>query len=145
MSKAKSPQEPVKRIEEATKVAIVGDRNWTNRRVMASTMKLIRKTATVVTSGARGAETMAEAIAAQLELHQVIHRANWGRYGRAAAHRRDKLIFATNPDLLLIFRGSAQSSYRIKQMMKQAGRLGITTKLIENKGRRDGSTMGTSR
>lgn len=56
----------------------------------------------VVSGGAKGPDSWAEAVAHELGIQCVVYPAEWKRYGRGAGHRRNALI-AEHADECLVF------------------------------------------
>jgi hypothetical protein len=84
------------------RVAIVGSRTWTDAAAIRRYIDKLPATATVVSGGAPGVDTMAENAARARGLRVQVFQANWKRYGRGAGMIRNSEIIA-NADIVLAF------------------------------------------
>jgi predicted Rossmann fold nucleotide-binding protein DprA/Smf involved in DNA uptake len=87
-------------------VAIVGSRGFTNRAVIESAVRrwmvLAPEGLTIISGGARGADSIGEAIADALAIPKRIHLPDWDRFGRSAGFRRNETI-VNDADVVLAF------------------------------------------
>ena len=72
----------------------------------------------VIHGGARGADTLAGAIARELGLHVACVLANWSLYGKAAGHRRNAAMLALKPELVIAFPGGRGTANCVDQARK---------------------------
>lgn len=84
------------------RVAIVGSRTWTDEATIRRYVDKLPATATVVSGGSPGVDTMAEHAARARGLRVRVFRADWKRHGRGAGMVRNSKIIA-NADIVLAF------------------------------------------
>jgi YspA, cpYpsA-related SLOG family len=87
-------------------VAIVGSRGFTNRHVIEGAIRrwmvLSPEGLTIVSGGARGADSLGEDIARALNLRTIIHLPDWDTHGKAAGFIRNRDI-VRDADVVLAF------------------------------------------
>lgn len=87
-------------------LAIVGSRTFedefTIRAAIRRWMVLAPEGVTIVSGGARGADSLGEKIAKEFALPTIIHLPNWELFGRGAGFRRNMLI-VRDADVVLAF------------------------------------------
>lgn len=87
-------------------VAIVGSRGFDQPHIIRNAVRrwmvLAPEGVTIVSGGARGADTMGGEVAKELSLPTIIHLPDWDRFGRSAGFRRNELIVA-DADVVLAF------------------------------------------
>lgn len=87
-------------------IAIVGSRSFANEHIIRTAirkwMALAPEGVTIVSGGARGADSIGEAIAKELSLPTIIHLPDWQRYGKSAGFRRNMDI-VRDADVVLAF------------------------------------------
>lgn len=87
-------------------IAIVGSRDFTDEHVIRSAIRrwmvLAPEGVTIVSGGARGADSIGEQIAKDLSLPTIIHLPDWQGGGRSAGFDRNKLI-VRDADVVLAF------------------------------------------
>lgn len=84
-------------------VLVTGSRAWTDRDTIRQALFNAEPIGTVIHGGARGADRIADELAAELGYSVEIYPADWDRYGKAAGHRRNAEMVATKPDVVLAF------------------------------------------
>lgn len=104
------------------KIAIVGSRNYTDRWQMGVSLALELDIhgddVTIISGGAKGADTMAEEFARVFGLETEIYPADWEKYGMGAGIIRNATI-VEHCDMMLAFYGpdgptpGTQSSVRL--------------------------------
>ena len=82
-------------------VAIVGSREFTDGRVIRASIERLRPT-TIVSGGARGADSLGAFWARELSIPTIIHLPDWDRFGKSAGYRRNELI-VRDSDMVLAF------------------------------------------
>jgi len=111
-------------------VLICGDRNWKNEQTIR-TLLLELQPKTVVTGGCRGADLLAEKVAAELKIKVVSYPANWTEYGKKAGPIRSNLMLQDSiPDMIVAFHGDIENSKGTKNMVTQASEKGYPVKVI---------------
>lgn len=116
------------------KVLVCGGRDYTGGEQMAEVLDQLhreRGIATIVTGGARGADTYAEQWA-RGKCWLVVYRPDWERYGRSAGVIRNAdMLDNEKPDLVLAFPGGRGTA----DMVRRARKAGV--EVIEVTHRRD--------
>lgn len=122
------------------RVVVCGSRTWTNWAVIESELKDLPPGSTVIHGGARGADTMAAAIALELptRLNIVEYPVDWtkakqefGARWRMAGPLRNKLMLDVGkPDRVIAFRKRSGKSSGTDDLIGRAYGLGIPTKII---------------
>ncbi len=88
-----------------SKVAVVGGREFTNRKTMFYVLDKYNENfgiKCIVSGGARGADTLAEVYAFERQIPLVIYNAEWDKYGKKAGFIRNVTI-AENCDVVIAF------------------------------------------
>ena len=86
-------------------VAIVGSRGFTEQLLVYRAIEHLRNkhgAITIVSGGAKGADTYAEQFAKTLGLATIIHLPDWAKFGKSAGFRRNDLI-VRDADMVLAF------------------------------------------
>ena len=105
--------------KKTRRLAIVGSRNFSDQKMMEDAVVnwmarngICRKCLTIVSGGAQGADTLSEQLAKSLHMPTIIHRPDWGAFGRSAGFIRNQQI-VDDCDYLMAFYGppSAKSSW----------------------------------
>jgi len=70
---------------------------------------------TIISGGARGADTHAESWAYDNELSRDIYYAEWGKYGKSAGYKRNaQMLEEGEPDLVIAFPGGRGTAGMVK-------------------------------
>ena len=86
-------------------VAIVGSRGFEDRSIISdSIIRLAQKypDLTIVSGGARGADTLGEEAARRLRVPVIVHLPDWATFGKSAGFKRNDLI-VRDADMVLAF------------------------------------------
>ncbi len=87
-------------------IAIVGSRGFEQRHVIEQSIRrwmvLAPEGITIVSGGARGADSIGEQIAKELSLPTIIHLPDWNKFGKSAGFKRNALI-VRDADVVLAF------------------------------------------
>lgn len=87
-------------------IAIVGSRGFENvaiiRQAIRRWMVLAPEGVTIVSGGARGADSIGEMVAKELSLPTIVHLPDWEHKGKAAGYLRNLLI-VRDADVVLAF------------------------------------------
>jgi predicted Rossmann fold nucleotide-binding protein DprA/Smf involved in DNA uptake len=88
--------------------AIVGSRGFTDSKVIRDAILDFQRThysdrpLTIVSGGARGADSLGAFWARELSIPTIIHLPDWDRFGKSAGYRRNELI-VRDADYVLAF------------------------------------------
>ena len=85
----------------------------------------------VIHGAARGADTIGGKVAKEMKLSVEAIPANWGLYGKAAGHIRNKWMLDRKPDLVLAFHPDIESSKGTKHMVKIAREAGVEVRVFK--------------
>jgi hypothetical protein len=114
---------------------VTGDRNWDNDWIIRSEFAVIGydKIDLVIHGDARGADTIAAAVALQHEIPTLAVPARWSKYPKAAGPIRNSLMLkfmGIVPTYVLAFHNNIESSKGTKDMLTKVKKLGIPYKLV---------------
>lgn len=89
------------------KILVAGSRTFTDRTLLELELgKYLHRSPTIISGGAKGADTLAEAYAGSTGLNFVKYPADWQRYGKSAGMIRNrKMIDEERPTRVLVFYG----------------------------------------
>ena len=98
---------------------VVGSRDFEDYRLLENTLdKLLRyyKEITIVTGGAKGADTLAEKYAASRGYNCIVMKADWSRYGKGAGILRNEQMHAyiaryENRGCVAFWNGKSKGTY----------------------------------
>ena len=104
-------------------IAIVGSRTFEDASVIRSAIRrwmvLAPEGVTIVSGGARGADSIGEAIAKELSLPTLIYLPDWARFGKSAGFRRNMDI-VRDADVILAFFAPGPKSNGTKHTVAEA-------------------------
>ena len=119
-------------------VLICGDRNWsrqTTMRLVFDKLKTMKRERwiIIVHGDARGADSIAGALAKEYGFECAPHPADWELYGKAAGPiRNQEMLDEEKPHIVLAFHANIESSKGTKDMLRRAKKAGIKTKLYKS-------------
>lgn len=67
-----------------------GDRNWSEKSIIASALSKIPKDDIIIHGGCRGADVLSGDAAKDAGYNVVVYHADWKRYGKSAGPRRNR-------------------------------------------------------
>ena len=108
---------------------ICGSRNWTDELKIQSWLVANNPTA-IITGDCRGADRIAFKIASRLGIDNIVYRARWDLYGKAAGPKRNLEMLAFPPDIVVAFHPNLQESKGTSHCLSAARKLKIKTVLI---------------
>ncbi len=103
-------------------IAIVGSRDFDETEVIRETLDDLRRShheLTVVSGGARGADSIGERVAKELGIATIVHLPDWNRYGKSAGFRRNDLI-VRDADIVYAFFAKGERSRGTSHTVAQA-------------------------
>ena len=113
------------------RVLICGDRNWTDRKAIRDFVSGLPFGSVVIEGEAKGADSIARDVAGEQGFMVMPFPANWKLYGRAAGPIRNKqMLTEGKPDLVVAFHNDIDSSRGTANMVDQARKAGIETKVM---------------
>lgn len=110
-------------MDKVTRLAIIGSRDFNDYELLkseADNLVEYYKITTIVSGGAKGADTLAEKYADEHNLKKQIYYPEWGVHGKKAGFIRNKVIW-DNCDIILAFWDgkSPGTKHSIEQIMKK--------------------------
>lgn len=112
------------------KILCCGDRNWANLTVIKKVLSNYDNTTTIISGGARGADTLSELAAIDLGMNLIVMYAQWDIYGKAAGPIRNRKMLAQEPNLVIAFHSNISESKGTADMIRIAKKAGIPVTLI---------------
>lgn len=117
------------------RLLVCGDRNWSNRQFLYDTLDdLLEESETpivVIHGAARGADTMAGEWGMSHKLLVLEYPAQWHVYGKSAGPIRNRqMLEEGKPELVYAFHQNIAISKGTKDMVAQAQKAGIRTKVV---------------
>jgi hypothetical protein len=113
------------------KIVVCGSRNWNNQEVIKRRLSQLPRSATIISGGARGADTLAIKIAAELGFERIGKvLAEWKKYGRAAGPMRNIRMLDMKPDLVIAFHENLIESRGTAHTVREARLRGIPVEVI---------------
>ncbi len=119
------------------RILVCGDRHWQNRLAIQRELVRLRKILgqtqyTIIEGEAKGADTLARKVAESLGWSVMRFFAEWDRFGKAAGPIRNRrMLDEGKPDLVIAFHANIERSRGTKDMVEQAKKRGIETKVIK--------------
>ena len=97
--------EPAKELE-MTRVLVCGGRSFTNAEMLWDTLDELEDISTIITGGARGADSLAVDYANERGIPTEVYPAQWIKYGKKAGYLRNKeMLRVGKPDVVIAFPG----------------------------------------
>ena len=88
-------------------IAVIGGRNFTNKERLFKHLDLIEEPFELVSGGARGADSIAEAYAELFDIKITVFKPDWYKHGKAAGFIRNKLIIDMADRVIACWDGSS--------------------------------------
>jgi hypothetical protein len=95
------------------KVAIVGSRNWPDKKAVVNYVKKLPKGTIVVSGGATGPDSWAEESAKARGLETMIFKPEWEKWGKSAGFRRNTDIVLSSDRVVAFTTGSKGTEHSI--------------------------------
>ena len=121
------------------KILFTGGREWDDAETVDAALCMVLERlglksneVIVVEGGARGLDTTAHRIAADLGCKVMTFPAEWSKYGRSAGIIRNRRMLDTAPDLVLGFHSDLKSSKGTKDCVSEARKRKIPTVVIDS-------------
>ena len=111
------------------KIAIVGGRNFKDYESMKTTLELFFEEnniscSSVISGGARGADTLAEKFAEENSLEMIVFKPDYEKFGRAATLKRNTQIIENADTVFAFWNGLSRGTYdSIKKAEKLSKKL----------------------
>ncbi len=122
-----------KEVEMPETILICGSRDFDDWKAVREIVDALPKGSIVVHGGARGADSIAHAIASQRSLEIRKYPAKWEQYGRAAGViRNQQMLYEETIDRVVAFTYNLATSKGTKDMVERARKAGIPTEVLPN-------------
>jgi len=92
------------------KVAVVGSRNFVNYELLSDKLKFLTGTDTIVSGGAKGADSLAARYAAENDVNLKMFPAEWEKYGRSAGYKRNVQIVDESDSVIAFWDGKSKGT-----------------------------------
>lgn len=104
------------------KVAVIGGRDFSNKELLYKTLNNLRiKPELIISGGALGADTLAEAWAKDNNIPTQIFYPDWNKHGKAAGPIRNKLIVESCDVCIAFWDGKSRGTKSSIDMCKSKG------------------------
>jgi hypothetical protein len=123
----------VRMTEERTPVRLLvcGDRNWTNVMAIHRELFVLPRDTVIIHGAARGADSIAGAIALDLGMQVEEYPADWETLGKAAGVlRNQQMLDQGKPDRVYAFHSNLSESRGTADMVSRARSAGIPTTVL---------------
>ncbi len=110
------------------KVLACGSRSWCDGKAIKDRLSLLPIGSTIISGSARGADTIASAVARDLGLKVEEFPAQWEKFGKSAGFRRNLVMLGQKPDLVIAFH--QMKSPGTAHTIEEARRRGIPVEVI---------------
>ncbi len=110
------------------RILVCGSRDWQDREFMENTLKKYFEpnNITVITGGARGADSIAFEFANRRGLETKLFHARWKKFGKfAGPERNTRMLVEGKPDLVIAFHTDIARSRGTLNMVGQANEAGV--------------------
>ena len=112
------------------KILVCGDRNWSSYSTILATLR--EYPVTIIVQGeCRGADLLGKRAGQELKCEIKSYPADWATHGRAAGPIRNTAMLKEKPDLVLAFHSNIDQSRGTKNMILQAKKSKILTRIIK--------------
>lgn len=105
------------------KLAVVGSREFTNYNLLCNTLDNIPGITTIVSGGARGADTFASLYAKQRNIPVIEFKPDWNKYGKSAGFIRNKQIVDECDQLIAFWDGVSRGTNHSIKLAISGGKL----------------------
>jgi hypothetical protein len=107
------------------RLAVVGSRSFTDRGLLCETMKKILAKydiEAIVTGGAKGADSLGANYAMENNIPLVVHKPDWGRYGKSAGFVRNHDIIKDCTHCVAFWDGESRGTKHDIELCKKLGK-----------------------
>lgn len=114
-------------------VLICGDREWKDFKTIDDFLATLSIDTKVIEGDCRGVDKISGFLAKKHGMEVIPVRAKWEKFGNYAGPLRNSaMIHCYEPDLVVAFHNDIEHSKGTKNMLFQASKAGIPTKLIKS-------------
>lgn len=123
-----SSNKPKIKVPEISRLLVTGSRNFDDRKKMSRAFKRVLEKfgytddLTLISGGARGADSLAESIFRNWGFNVEVHKAEWDRYGKRAGHIRNSEMVKSGADICVAFPiGESRGTRNCMDQVRKAG------------------------
>lgn len=102
-------------------IAVIGSRNFSDYKLLESTLASIPAITQIVSGGAKGADSFAEIYAKQHQLPLVVLKPDWKQYGKGAGIVRNRKIIEAADMVVAFWDGESKGTASSLAMAKTKG------------------------
>ena len=104
------------------KLAVIGSRDFNNYEQLCEHLDTIQTIDTIVSGGAKGADSLAAKYAIEHNIELIEHKPDWQKYGRGAGIVRNKLIIADSDEVIAFWDGSSKGTLHSIKLAEESGK-----------------------
>ncbi len=105
------------------KLAVVGSRKWTNKKLLYETLDEIPNIELIITGGAHGADTFALMYAREKNIPTKVFFPNYDLHGNSAPIRRNYSIAISCDSMLAFWDGKSSGTQQVISVAKKLNRI----------------------
>ena len=102
-------------------IAVIGSRNFSDYRLLESTLVVLPEITKIVSGGAKGADSLAEIYAEKYQLPLIVFKPDWQKYGRGAGIVRNREIIEAADMVVAFWDGSSKGTASSLKFAKSKG------------------------
>ena len=102
-------------------IAVIGSRNFSDYKLLESTLAALPEISQIVSGGAKGADSLAEIYAEKHQLPLVVFKPDWPKYGRGAGIVRNREIIEAADMVVAFWDGSSKGTASSLKFAKSKG------------------------
>jgi hypothetical protein len=105
------------------KLAVIGSRNFNDYELLKRSInESFEDVTTIVSGGARGADSLGERYAKENGISTEIYLPNWDRYGKSAGYRRNVDIINNSDSVIAFWDGQSKGTKHSIDISNKAGK-----------------------
>lgn len=104
------------------KIAVIGSRKFVDYEFLAEKLKFLTDTDTIVSGGAKGADSLAARYATKNNVNLTVFPADWEKYGRSAGYKRNVQIIDESDSVIAFWDGSSKGTKHSIDIAKKQGK-----------------------
>ena len=92
------------------KIAVIGSRDFNDYVFLSESLKFLSSADTIISGGARGADSLAERYAKENQINFVVFPADWDKFGKSAGYRRNVDIITECDSVIAFWDGKSRGT-----------------------------------
>jgi hypothetical protein len=101
------------------KIAVIGSRTFDDYNLLRKTLDDIAGISTIISGGAKGADSLAEQWATEKGIETVVYKPAWAKYGRRAGGVRNRLIIEDCDYCIAFWDGKSRGTRHSMELCKK--------------------------